>query len=317
MKQRNAISILMSGLLSVCLAFLGLLGALELTLFKPGYLAECMDRTGYVDSISDVIQSGCQGYVTAAGLNTVVLDGYLDPKDVRNEVHRGVAERFRGSDTAFYQPHFSDLNDRIRSMLSEEELALEDEESLKRFELLQFLCENTFQEATRPPFDAALNTVLQYRAYRLWAYLGVIVLGAAAYLVLRRAVPRADELQRGLIYALLGGALALLVLAALLRWAMPYADWMPAENLSYSLFCVWWGGLAPVLALLGALAFAGGLLWAAWSAKQPAPAKAPAEVPARDAYADGERPESAAPDQALRPAAPDRELDISKARDGR
>ena len=100
MRQRNWVTALLSILLSVCLAFLGLFGALELTLFNADNLIQCMDQAGYIEEISNVVQITCQGYVTSAGLNNVALEGYLSTADIRREVHRGVAERYRGSEAA-------------------------------------------------------------------------------------------------------------------------------------------------------------------------------------------------------------------------
>lgn len=264
MKQKSWICALMGVLLSVCFAFLGLFGALELTLFDSGNLIQCMDETGYIDEISNIAQITCQSYVTSAGLNTVALEGYLAPEAIRREVQRGVAERYRGSSTSFYQAHFDGFAERIRSSLSPEELAAESEDSLARFNLLQGLCETAFREITRPPFDAALNCVLQYRAYRLWAYLVLLLLGVSAYLLLRRSVPNAQVLRRRLSGALCSGALALAILGALLRWALPFASWMPKENLSYPLFCMWWSGFAMTTVIAGLLMLAAGLVWSLW-----------------------------------------------------
>lgn len=268
MKQRKWIAILMSALLSLCLAFLGLFGALELTLFRSGYLIQCMDQTEYISEITNIIRSTCQSYASAAGLNAHVIDDYIQPDDVRFETHRAVAERYRGSEAAFYQEHFAGLADSLRASLTPEELAIETETSLMRFSVLQALCDNTLREVTRPPFDAALSTVLQYHVYRMWVYLTLLILLCGVCLVLSRAVPDKASFLHGASLALMGAALTLIATAALLRWAMPYRSWMPAENLAYPVFCAWWGGFSVVLAILGMLCLAAGLLWAVWNTRR-------------------------------------------------
>lgn len=288
MKQKNWIVILMSALLSLCLAFLGLLGALELTLFNSGYLIQCMDKSDYIGEITNVIRSTCQGYASAAGLNALVLDGYIEQEEVLIEVQRSIAERYRGSEGAFYQNHFTGFGDSLIAALSSEESAIETETSLARFNLLQILCERTFQEVTRPPFDSALSTVLQYYAYRLWAYLVLTVLISAICLVLHRAVSEKNAFLYNVMQALMGAAPAVIIMSALVRWAMPYQTWMPAQNLAYSLFCTWWKGFSTALISIGLLMLAAVLLWAFWQRYSAAAGKAKpaAAVPAVQPAAD-------------------------------
>ena len=52
MRVERAVRVLMTGILCVCIALCGVLTALELTLFREGYLIGKMDRTGYFSSLT-------------------------------------------------------------------------------------------------------------------------------------------------------------------------------------------------------------------------------------------------------------------------
>ena len=143
------------------------------------------------------------------------------------------------------------------------------EEQKSRYSALQISCEGTYQEAVRPPFEAALNVVLQYRKVRFWAWGILLGLGIAAATVLRLASSQIEKWKTCVQQALLGTAMTLIFLAVLVR-AVNFSEWMPTENISYDLFCAWWAGFPVTLAVVGVVSL---LLFAAsglWSVKQSA-----------------------------------------------
>lgn len=294
MKTEKTVSVLMSGLLCLCAAALGLMLALETTLFKQGYLAAKIEETGYAARVADTVRAACEGYATDAGLGAAVVDAYVTQEQVRTDIFMNTDAHYRGG-AGSSRACFAGLTNQLEEIITKEQGgALSDEQRIQ-FSVLQITCEGAYRDAVRPPFEMALNVLLQYRAYRQWVWAAFLLLGAAAFYLLRKAVKDKTACQSCLLKAALGAALSLLIVAAVLRWALPYQSWMPEENIAYPLFCRWWGGLPAAAALYGGillLALAAFQIWAVKHKKQgaetavikegpeAAPARLPEETPA-------------------------------------
>lgn len=299
MNARKIIMALLSGVLCLCIAVLGLMGALELTLFKEGYLFDQMAETGYFSTITDTARAACQGYAADAGFNAQAVDSFLTDSIVQTAIIQNVDAKFRNT-VSNAKAAFSNILTYLEDAIYDETGELLTDAQKDQIAVLQISCEGAYQEATRPPFDTGLNVVLQYRSVRQWVWLTFLLVGAAALFLLQKAKETKQELGLCVQQAVLGAGASLLVVAAILEWALPYRTWMPQENISYSLFCAWWGGLPCMLAVLGAVLLAAVVLlyvrrfWLA-RAKQTSPA--PQEEPMQ---AQAEQPE--------------RELDLSHAK---
>lgn len=258
MNVKKIVLHIVSAVLCLCIAFCGMLAALECTLFKEGFLFDKMQKTEYFSSVADFISAACQGYATDVGLNTVAVDSFLDRAAVRADIMKNVDARYRGVSSTV-GARFTDLSTSLEQQLTDElgaELSLEQRSVLA---VLQVSCENTYQEATKTPFDAVISIILQYRSYRQWAWLICLMLGAAAFILMKTAAAHA-QLWWALRRALFAAAAALLLLSAWLGLLVPYRTWMPQENMAYPLFCAWWGGFPAALAIVGAVLLAANAL---------------------------------------------------------
>ena len=247
--KKAAVSVL-SFVLCLCLGFLGLLSALELTLFKEGYLIRKMDQSGYFQTSYDLMYATCQQYTAEAGLSVEILGSFVNPEKMRSDMEIRADARFRSivdqSDAEPFEKMYILIEDRIHKETDQ----LLTEEQAEKYSLLVQSCNQVYRELSAPPFDAALSTVLQYRTLRKWAWVAFAAVGAIALLVLRRVGRKAA--QQALSCGLLGAGLSQLLLAAVLAVGLKYKDWMPQENIDYELFCRWMGGLAPALVGVGA-----------------------------------------------------------------
>lgn len=258
---------LLGGLLCLCLSVCGVLGALELTLFKEGYLAEKMEDAGYFSVIADRVRADCQGYAMDAGVTVSVIDDFLEKEYVKTDILMNMDARFRNS-TSGTGARFSGLTVALEDAIYKETGKTPSDGQRAIFSSLQISCEGTYQQAVRPPFETVLNVLLQYRACRQWAWCCFIALGAGAAALLKKASGTKQGWLRALTQAAVGAGLALAVLAALLRWAVPYQDWMPRENISYELFCRWWGGVSFALAGIALLLGVTVAVYGLWNRRQ-------------------------------------------------
>lgn len=252
MKTEKILSTVLCGVLSLCIAVFGLLAALECTLFKEGYLARKMEKTGYITSMADAIRASCQGYAVDAGLNATATDQFFTEEDVKADIFLNMDARFRNV--------YSTIPTRFGSLVEyfENHIAWETDQQItdqqrEQLVVLQASCERVYQEAVRPPFDAALSTLLQYRSIRKWGWIAFAVLAAASLALLARIDRSVRARGENLGVAVLGASLTLWLLAALLKWKTDYSSWMPQENLAQGLFCRWLEGFPAALALIGVL----------------------------------------------------------------
>lgn len=276
MNSKKTAASILSFILCLSLAFVGLLGALEVTLFKEGYLIRKMEKTGYFQTSYDLMHATCQRYTAETGLSVEILDFFIKPEWMRTDMEMRVDARFRVLPDQAGEDRFSGLYTAIEDRIHRETDQLLTEEQAEKYSLLSQSCSQIYRELTAPPFDAALSTVLQYRALRKWAWALFLVVGAAAFLVLQKSGKTAA--RNSLRRALLGAGLSQFLLAVVLAVGMKYKNWMPFENIDYKLFCSWMSGLAPAMACMGlvlVLLFAATLFAGGKKVPQRRPAAAP------------------------------------------
>ena len=252
MKIEKILSVVLCAVLSLCIAFCGMLTALEFTLFKEGYLARKMEKSDYFTAINNAVKVSCQGYAVDAGLNATAIDHFFTQEDLKADILVNMDARFRNVYSTT-PTRFSSLVEYFENHIAWETDQQITQEQRDRLLVLQASCERVYQEATRPPFDAALSTLLQYRLVRKWGWIAFAALAAGSLTLLgwidRSARARREYLANGV----LGAALTLWVLSALLKWKLNAKSWMPEENLSQELFSKWLGGFPGALALIGLL----------------------------------------------------------------
>lgn len=276
MNSKKTAASILSFILCLSLAFVGLLGALEVTLFKEGYLIHKMEKTDYFQTSYDLMHATCQRYTAETGLSVEILDSFINLEWMRTDMEMRVDARFRALPDQAGADRFSGLYTAIEDRLHRETDQLLTEEQAEKYSLLSQSCDQVYRELTAPPFDAALSTVLQYRTLRKWAWAVFLVVGAAAFLVLQKSGKAAA--RNSLRRALLGAGLSQFLLAVVLAVGMKYKNWMPAENIDYKLFCSWMSGLAPAVACMGlvlVLLFVVALFVGGKRAPQRRPAAAP------------------------------------------
>lgn len=260
MKIERLLIGLLCVVLCLCTAFLGVLGALELTLFREGYLMHHMKKTGYFETAADTIRASCQEYAMDAGISVELIDFYVLPELVQEDITINTDARFRGM-FVFQPERFPLMADKIENQIHEATNQLLPPGEKDRYYVLQNSCEEAWAQLTRPPFDAALSVILQYRSVRKWAWISFAALEAASIWVLCGLSSSKEQIRQRMVCPVLGAAAALWLLALLFGKTLHYQSWMPSQNMAWPLFCSWMGGLAPAIGAAGVVIFAVLLYW--------------------------------------------------------
>lgn len=207
---------------SVCAVLLALSLALAATLLREGHFAACIENSGYLDTLHTAVLDTCGGYAAAAGTTADPLADIITTEAVRAGVLHRADGLWHGSTVDETDP-FNDLIVTYQDNVAPEPAAYDG------YRILQYNCQMEWKSAMATPFSAAISMALQYRLAARWRVFchGLLHMADAC---------------------LLAGA----VLAGWLGFGSGYRSWTAVGDIGYTLFCRWFGALAP--AVLGCAA---------------------------------------------------------------
>ena len=246
-------------LATVCGCLLALLAALSLTLFREGFYLHKLEQSTALQTIYDNVVQGARTVAETAGLRAGILDGLVEPEDVRVAVVRRADEIWHGTTEQPASP-YADAVTYLQDTVSRETGELWDEADAALYRNIQLICDDMWRTNAVPPLANLLNLLMQYRRVA-WGLMAVLAVLLAVCLWLLAPFSRDWQQLTDAVYGV-GAAVALsAALGMALLGGCGWQGWMPAGDPAYGLYLDWFGALPPVLAACGsALA---GLIWIA------------------------------------------------------
>ena len=230
---------------SVCAVLLALSLALAATLLREGHFAACIENSGYLDTLHTAVLDTCGGYAAAAGTTADPLADIITPEAVRAGVLHRADGLWHGSTVDETDP-FNDL------IVTDQDNVAPEPAVYDGYRILQYNCQMEWKSAMATPFSAAISMVLQYRTVvAVTMYLSALLLVGCIALQYRLAA-RWRVFCHGLLHMADACLLAGAVLAGWLGFGSGYRSWTAVGDIGYTLFCRWFGALAP--AVLGCAA---------------------------------------------------------------
>lgn len=256
---RLAVAVQLVG--GICGLLLALCLALSFTLLREGHFAACLEKSGYLDTVYRDVLDTCSRYAADSNVTAAPLHDVITPEAVRAGVLHRADGLWHGSTTDDTDP-FGNL------IITYEDTVAAEPPVYDGYRILQFNCQMEWKSAMATPFSAALSMVLQYRgvvAVAMYAsallFMGCIAL---QYLLADRWRMVCHGLLRMADTCLAAGTL----LALWLAFGTGYRSWTTAGDIGYTLFCRWFGMLAPAVLGSAALVAAIPVLLVLWVCTQ-------------------------------------------------
>lgn len=256
---RLAVAVQLVG--SVCAVLLAVCLALSFTLLREGHFAACLEKSGYLDTVYNAVLDTCSRYAVAVGTTAEPLADVITSDAVRAGVLHRADSLWHGSTPDGTDP-FSGL------ITTYQDTVAPKPPSYDGYRILQYNCQMEWQSAMATPFSAALSMVLQYRSVVAVAmYVSALLLMgciALQYLLANHWRMFCTGLLRMADSCLAAGTL----LALWLAFGSGYRSWTAAGDIGYTLFCHWFGTLAPAVLGSAAAVAAIPVLLVAWVCAQ-------------------------------------------------
>lgn len=267
MKQIDMKKSIVALAMALCIGLLGIIGGAFLTLWNEGWLMSRMESSGYFADIALRTKADCGLVISQAGVLGNFVDEFVSDEEIRQDVTMAADALFRNS-TPPVTSHFGTLATRIEDVIYKETGMILGESQKQSNIAVQFQTEQQYAQSIRPPFQAILSILLQYKKVGLLMAIGATIVGLGGFLVLFWLSKTMQQLMKTVCCSFLGGGVALAVTAVAAALS-GYQKWMPQSNLEYTLFVEWLGGVPLAFGAMALLCWLAAAAIAFWGQKNP------------------------------------------------